>query len=126
MNKIVHQPPRSLLEVAPLLPEAVWEVLARGMAKKPEERFDTMTELAVALARASGLLLSLPPYSKTPFAFSHPPVVPTILPAQVPAVSSQPTIAARPPEPVSAPSPGVRPCGRNARGSGTPRHRRGR
>jgi serine/threonine protein kinase len=109
LNKIVHRPPRSLLEVAPLLPEAVWDVLARGLAKKPEARFDTMSELAVALARASGLLLSLPPYSKTPFAFSHPPVVPAIHSARMPTVSSPPTITARPPRPVSAPRPPAEP-----------------
>jgi len=48
-------PPPSLVSRKPDLPGAVDQVLARAMAKAPEERYDTCTEFADALREALGV-----------------------------------------------------------------------
>jgi eukaryotic-like serine/threonine-protein kinase len=48
----VQTPPPPLTAVAPQLPAALDAVLARGMAKRPEDRFQSGAELAAALTAA--------------------------------------------------------------------------
>jgi serine/threonine protein kinase/formylglycine-generating enzyme required for sulfatase activity len=45
----VNEPPPSLLEVRPDIPEALWQVLTRMLAKDPAQRFQTPLEVARAL-----------------------------------------------------------------------------
>jgi eukaryotic-like serine/threonine-protein kinase len=49
MMKHIQEPPPSILEERPDLPEEVWRVVARALAKRPEERFQTAGELSLAL-----------------------------------------------------------------------------
>ncbi len=51
----LSEPPPSLVSRRPDLPEAADRVLARAMAKAPEERYDTCAEFADALREALGL-----------------------------------------------------------------------
>jgi serine/threonine-protein kinase len=53
MMKHIQEPPPSILEERPDLPPAVGRVVARALAKKPEERFQKATELSAALAEAA-------------------------------------------------------------------------
>ncbi|HWS90823.1 MAG TPA: protein kinase [Pyrinomonadaceae bacterium] len=53
MMKHIQEPPPSVLEDRPDLPEEVGRVVARALAKRPEERFQKATELSAALAEAA-------------------------------------------------------------------------
>ena len=46
---IFSDPPRSLLDLSPELPEALWEVLACALAKRPEERTRSVAAFAERL-----------------------------------------------------------------------------
>jgi serine/threonine-protein kinase len=50
----VHQPPPPLLQHVPEAPRALEKVLAKALAKDPDERYQTMPELASALEAAVG------------------------------------------------------------------------
>jgi serine/threonine-protein kinase len=52
-HRAATQPPRPLHELAPHVPEAVCEVVLRGLAKKPEERWQSAQDFAEALRDAS-------------------------------------------------------------------------
>ncbi len=88
----LQQPPPAASAVNPVVPRAVDDVIRRGMAKDPADRFPTAGELATAAARA----LAAPP---------PPPVVPVATPPRpfVP-VATPPG----PFVPVAAPAPPVR------------------
>jgi serine/threonine-protein kinase len=53
MMKHIQQEPPSILEERRDLPEEVGRVLARALAKRPEDRFQKATDLAAALAAAA-------------------------------------------------------------------------
>jgi serine/threonine-protein kinase len=53
MMKHLQEPPPSVLEERKDLPAAVGRVVARAMAKRPEDRFQTVTELAEELTSAA-------------------------------------------------------------------------
>jgi serine/threonine protein kinase len=53
MMKQVQDPPPPLLDARPELPPAVGEVVARALAKQPEDRFQSAGDLAAALAQAA-------------------------------------------------------------------------
>ncbi len=58
LYQVVHERAPALSEVAPpWVPRAVSDVVARAMAKRPGDRFATVTDFAAALARASGCAL---------------------------------------------------------------------
>ncbi len=57
----LNEPVPSAVAVRPDLPEAVDEVIQKGMAKKAEERYNTATELAEAFIKASGQPMSTAP-----------------------------------------------------------------
>lgn len=105
LNKVIREPPLPLSEAAPLVSRQVCEVITRALGKNPGERFTDMTEFAAALAQASGLMLSLPPYSKAPYPYSHAPAVPTVRPAATPAESARRSV--RPRVPIVAPHANV-------------------
>jgi serine/threonine-protein kinase len=50
LRKIIEQPPAPILEFG-AGDESLWTVIARGLGKKPEERWANMRELGVALAQ---------------------------------------------------------------------------
>ena len=54
MMKQVQEPPPSLLAERPDLPIGTGEVVARALAKRPEDRFQSAGELSAALSRAAG------------------------------------------------------------------------
>lgn len=58
MMKHIQEPPPSILDERPDLPEGVGRVLARALAKRPEDRFQKATELAAALAEAAAAVPS--------------------------------------------------------------------
>lgn len=51
---LISKQPPSLHEMAPCLPRAAGEIAMRAMAKKPEERFQTMAELRRSIEICSG------------------------------------------------------------------------
>ncbi|CDM66974.1 serine/threonine-protein kinase [Pyrinomonas methylaliphatogenes] len=53
LHKQMHEPPPSVREERPALPLAIDRVVARALAKRPEERFQSAGELAEALALAA-------------------------------------------------------------------------
>ena len=53
MMKHIQEPPPSILEERRDLPEGVGRVVARSLAKRPEDRFQRASELAAALAEAA-------------------------------------------------------------------------
>ncbi|HEV3468744.1 MAG TPA: protein kinase [Pyrinomonadaceae bacterium] len=53
MMKHIQEPPPSILEERPDLPAGVGRVVARALAKRPEDRFQRATELPEALALAA-------------------------------------------------------------------------
>ena len=56
LYKIVHSTPRSPREQRKSLPDALDSVLMRALEKKPEDRFPSCSELAVALRDALGVV----------------------------------------------------------------------
>lgn len=80
LHKITNEDPPPASLYAPGLGAIVDQVLLRGMAKQPVERFPSVQDYAYALAQATGLpLLSLPPLQRqslTPSrSGSNPPVM---------------------------------------------------
>jgi serine/threonine protein kinase len=53
MMRHIQEPPPSILEERKDLPPGVGRVIARSLAKRPEDRFQSATELAAALAAAA-------------------------------------------------------------------------
>src|SRR5215218_8588184 len=53
MMKHIQEPPPSVLVERPDLPEEVSRVVARALAKRPEDRFQKASDLAAALAEAA-------------------------------------------------------------------------
>jgi serine/threonine-protein kinase len=64
----LHAPPPSVVARRPHLPGAVDKVLARGMAKSPDQRYESCGDFADALRKALGL---------TPYRPSMPATIPT-------------------------------------------------
>lgn len=62
----VNAPPPAASSLRPGIPDAVDQVIARGMAKDPAERFPTAVELAQALERALGIELRAATPEPTP------------------------------------------------------------
>ena len=56
----LHDPPPSASAIRPELPAAVDAVLARGMAKRPDDRYPTSEAFALALREALGVRVSEP------------------------------------------------------------------
>jgi len=54
VHKQINEPPRPVREVRPDLPPACAEVLARALAKAPDERYQTADEFKSALAQLGG------------------------------------------------------------------------
>jgi serine/threonine protein kinase len=90
----LYAPPPSLMDRRPDLPGAADKVLVKGMAKSPDQRYESCGEFADALRQALGL---------APYRASRPGVVPTRLehsvipPSKVPPLEERPAPAAQVP-----------------------------
>ena len=90
----LYAPPPSLLDRRPDLPGAADKVLVKGMAKSPDQRYESCGEFADALRQALGV---------APYRASRPGVVPTrqersvIPPSEVPPPEERPAPAAQVP-----------------------------
>lgn len=58
LQQHLHAPPPAATSVNRALPPAVDAALARGLAKRPEERYDSCTALAAAIGEALGITLA--------------------------------------------------------------------
>src|SRR5262249_18401579 len=58
--------PRPILEIRPEVPQAVWEVIVRMMAKEPGQRYQSPGAVAAALAPFVPTMLPPPPESEMP------------------------------------------------------------
>jgi serine/threonine protein kinase len=92
----LSEPPPSLSSRRPGLPSAADEVLARAMAKVPEQRYATCQEFADALRAALGRTPYYPRSSAAAPAGARPPVT---LPSEIP------SLAAAPPDQRERPDP---------------------
>jgi CHASE2 domain-containing sensor protein/predicted Ser/Thr protein kinase len=78
----VSAPPPVVSETRPDLPPELDQVIARGMAKDPDERFPTAADLARAGAQALGIEVAFHPTSPRTWSLSAPPsgqATPTII-----------------------------------------------
>lgn len=68
LAKVLSEDPPSLAQAAPGISPGITEVVARGLAKAPEQRFANIVEFAEAFVRAAGLSLntSLLPFGGEP------------------------------------------------------------
>ena len=55
LYKIVHEDPPPLAELNPIVPPPVAAVVHRGLAKDPDDRFQSVREMSVALMEAAGM-----------------------------------------------------------------------
>jgi eukaryotic-like serine/threonine-protein kinase len=60
LSAILKEEPRPIEELRPEVPEAVCRVVERCLAKRPEDRYSSATELALALEQAAGNALAAP------------------------------------------------------------------
>jgi hypothetical protein len=100
MFKIISEEPRPLRELDPPVPDEMVRIVAKALAKKPKDRYQTGTELADDL-RA----LTRPGFVPTVRAAE----VPTLAPADVPTIASPGT--ARPEVTIGSAPTTVRPAG---------------
>ena len=56
LAKVMHEEPPPLLDLAPGIPEVMVEVINRGLAKNPSDRFPSIVNFAEEFARAAGLI----------------------------------------------------------------------
>lgn len=49
VNKILHEAPRPLPELRPEVPEALWQVVQKALAKSPQARYASAAEMAQAI-----------------------------------------------------------------------------
>lgn len=96
-----HAPPPDLAERAPWVPRAVSDVLARALAKNPDERYPSANQLVDALEQAYGDPVPHPAVANGPLSLSSfplPPLAdprPTTSDRNAAAVSAQPARSVR-------------------------------
>ncbi|HXF05223.1 MAG TPA: protein kinase [Blastocatellia bacterium] len=74
MAAVIHQEPRPVRQLNPLIPEALEAVIERAMEKDPRDRYQTMRDLRddlLAIAPDIGRVSGIPDGLRVPF---HPPV----------------------------------------------------
>jgi hypothetical protein len=133
--RIMADPPEQVHEVNPTLPAAASEVMARGLAKEPSQRYPTCVEFVTELLAACDKNPEWSPLSRkgltssgaTPARTTRPPSVSAPAPpqaapviAQTPARGSTAPMAA-PPAPAPPPQPVQGRC-RNCGGAAPPGH----
>src|SRR5262249_54564646 len=117
MRKHVEEAPEPLLQRVPDagIPAALDDVVLRCLEKSPDDRYESMAAVDVALATAVGLETSSPqriapsPTRSNPAAPASPPGAPGLVPTAVdrpsPSKSSKPSPASPSPSKQSKPSP---------------------
>jgi serine/threonine protein kinase len=72
LRAVVNEDPVPLTEAAPLVRPAMTPVVLRALSKDPEDRYETITDFASALAEAAGAPMTLPPYNHAPLVSERP------------------------------------------------------
>jgi tRNA A-37 threonylcarbamoyl transferase component Bud32 len=112
MYKIVHETPTPLAALQPGLDPAIEAVVLKALAKHPEQRFQTCSELAAALQYYISQVGAAAP--QTAVAYVPPIAPPVVAPARPPSGAVPGVVAPRPPSgaqpPAPASYPGVAPA----------------
>ena len=109
LRAMLSSPPVPLTAIRQDLDDALWQIVARALAKKKEERFASAAEMARALSRfAKPTTLEVVPSARAPAALAS---QPTPVPATLPDDSGQspPHTAPLPTRPLVEPVPATQP-----------------
>jgi predicted Ser/Thr protein kinase len=85
MYKIVHEPPTPITALQPGLDPAIEAIVLRALAKNPEQRFQTCTELSTALELYLNQVAAAMPKTTVASVLPLPPSVPPATPVPGPA-----------------------------------------
>ena len=100
------EPPPRPSATQPKVPAAFDAVITKGMAKEPEQRYQSVTDLSTAAQQAPTVPARQPPAGTAPTVFDYPDTPP---PQRTPGPPLDPTLVAAPPPARKVQVPGLQP-----------------